>query len=45
MRPYLKMTNPSIGVFHVEGVHPDCTTVDQALEFRNGTKVKPTVLT
>ncbi len=44
-RPYLKMLNPSIGVYHVEGVHPDCLTVKQALEWRNGTKEIPIVLT
>lgn len=32
---YLKMENPSLpGVFHVEGVHPDCKTVMDALSFR-----------
>jgi hypothetical protein len=35
-RPYLKMRNPSIGVFHIEGVSPECRTVQQALNFRNG---------
>ena len=35
-RPYLKMLNPSIGVWHVEGVHPSCATVQQALNWRNG---------
>lgn len=34
-RPYLKMKNPSIGVYHVEGVHPRCRTVQQALNWRN----------
>jgi hypothetical protein len=34
-RPYLKMKNPSVGVWHVEGVHPDCRTVRQALKWRN----------
>ena len=33
-RPYLKMRNPSIGVWHVEGVHPSVTTVQQALNWR-----------
>ena len=33
-RPYLKMKNPSIGVYHLEGVHPDCATVQQALNWR-----------
>jgi len=31
---YLKMINPSIGVYHVEGVHPDCRTVDHAINWR-----------
>jgi hypothetical protein len=31
---YLKMRNPSIGVWHVEGVHPDCKTVQEALNWR-----------
>jgi len=43
--PYLKMKNPSIGCWHLEAVDKDCKTVDQALEWRNGTKEKPTVLT
>jgi len=44
-RPYLKMLNPSIGVWHVEGVHPNCRTVEDALNFRNGTLEKPIILT
>ena len=32
---YLKMTNPSIGVFHLEGVAPGTDTVDKALAWRN----------
>ncbi len=44
-RPYLKMLNPSIGTWHVDGVHPDCRTVENALEWRNGTKEAPVVLT
>ena len=44
-RPYLKMKNPSIGVFHIEGVHPDCQTVEQALNFRNKTVDRPSILT
>lgn len=44
-RPYLKMKNPSIGTYHIEGVHPDCKTVEDALNFRNGTKESPTILT
>lgn len=47
MRPYLKMRNPSIDTFHLEGVDPKCTTVKQALAWRNGTKTynPPEVLT
>jgi hypothetical protein len=44
-RPYLKMLNPSIGAYHIEGVHPDCKTVEAALNFRNGTVEKPLILT
>jgi len=45
-RAYLKMKNPSIGIYHVEGVHPGCDTVDKALNFRNsGIGTKPIVLT
>jgi hypothetical protein len=44
-RPFLKMRNPSVGVFHVEGVHPDCRTVREALAWRNGTDTPPSVLT
>lgn len=32
---YLKMVNPSIGCFHLEGVAPDITTVKDALLWRN----------
>jgi hypothetical protein len=35
-RPYLKMLNPSIGVYHIEGVAPECQTVRAALDWRNG---------
>jgi hypothetical protein len=34
--PYLKMRNPSIGVYHMEAVSQECRTVQQALNFRNG---------
>ena len=44
-RPYLKMKNPSIGVFHIEGVAPSCRTVQEALVWRNGTDERPVVLT
>lgn len=33
-RPYLKMRNPSVGCYHIEGVHPDCRTVQQAINWR-----------
>lgn len=44
-RPYLKMKNPSIGVYHIEGVSPECRTVKDAIKFRNGSDEKPSVLT
>ncbi|MDQ2855028.1 MAG: hypothetical protein M3R68_01770 [Acidobacteriota bacterium] len=44
-RPFLKMKNPSIGVYHIEGVSPECTTVAEALAWRNQSDVPPTVLT
>lgn len=33
-RPYLKMLNPSIKTWHVEGVHPTCRTVQEAINWR-----------
>ena len=44
-RPYLKMLNPSIGVWHAEGVLPICKTVAEALAWRNGTAEIPVALT
>jgi hypothetical protein len=44
-REYLKMKNPSIGVWHVEGVPPGTKTVKEALTFRNGTDLAPKILT
>jgi len=44
-RPYLKMKNPSLGVYVIEGVHPQCNTVLQALAWRNGEVDLPQVLT
>jgi len=44
IRPYLKMRNPSIATWHVEGVHPNCKTVADALKFRNGTTEVPSHL-
>ena len=35
---YLKMINPSIGCFHVEGIHPGLDTVEKALNWRNQQK-------
>lgn len=40
-RPYIKLRNPSIGVYHLEGVHPECRTLDAAFKFRNGTAEAP----
>ena len=45
VRPYLKMLNPSIGTYHIEGVHPNCKTVEQALNWRNQMEEEPIVLT
>jgi len=43
--PYLKMLNPSIGVWHMECVGQECHTVKEALTWRNQTALKPDVLT
>jgi hypothetical protein len=46
LRPYLKMHNPSCpDVWHVEGCEPSCKTVQEALNWRNGTDLKPEILT
>lgn len=34
-RIYIKMDNPSVPEVHIEAVHPDCRTVEQALNWRN----------
>ena len=35
LRPYLRMQNPSVPeLWHVEGVHPACETIQQALNYR-----------
>jgi hypothetical protein len=34
-RTYLKMQNPSVDEVHIEAVHPDCRSVQQALQWRN----------
>lgn len=44
-RPFLKMRNPSMGVYHIEGVAPECHTVAEALAWRNQSDVPPSVLT
>ena len=44
-RPYLKMLNPSIGTYHIEGVEPQIKTVEDAIVWRNGTKEEPVILT
>jgi len=44
-RPYLKMKNPSIATYHIEGVEPSIKTVDAALSWRNGSNDRPQVLT
>ena len=36
--PYLKMRNQTTGVYHLEGVSPDCQTIEDALAFRTGLK-------
>lgn len=33
-RRYLKMLNPSVHVWHLEAVHPDCQSVQEALNWR-----------
>jgi hypothetical protein len=45
IRPYLKMLNPSVGTYHIEGVSPECRTIEQALNWRNQTTEAPEVLT
>jgi hypothetical protein len=42
---HLKMLNPSTGTYHIEGVPPDTTTVEEALAFRNGRGDRPVRLT
>lgn len=45
-REFLKMKNPSIGTYHIEGVLPGTKTVKEALEWRNnGLKGSPILLT
>ena len=45
---YLKMRNPSIGVWHVEGIESECDTVEKAINWRAGNikdKWEPSILT
>ena len=46
-RPYLKMRNPSIQTYHIEGVHPSIKTCKEALAWRNQQKeyAAPDILT
>ena len=34
--PYLYMRNQTTGTYHLEGVHPNCRTVKEAMKFRMG---------
>ena len=43
--PYLKMKNPSIGVWHLEGVPKGTATVAEALRWRNQSDLTPVQLT
>lgn len=38
--PHLKMTNLTTGVYHLEGVSPECRNLEQALNFRMNGKHK-----
>lgn len=40
MPKFLKMRNPSIGVYHIEGVSNECNTVMEALNFRKPDDMK-----
>jgi len=43
--PYLAMRNPSTNIWHVEGIHEDCRTIDSALQWRNQSDKPPVKLT
>ena len=43
--PYLKMKNPSIGIWHLECVPQEIKTVEGALSWRNQTTLQPEQLT
>ncbi len=36
--PHLRMRNMTTGIYHLEGVHPSCRNLDQALNFRMKSK-------
>ena len=44
MRPFLKMRNPSIDAWHIEGVTLGIRSVAEAIAWRNGTSEKPVAL-
>jgi len=44
-RPYIKLENPSISCYHIEGLPPEVTSLEMAFNFRNGTNKKPLKLT
>ena len=41
IRPYIKLRHPGIGTYHVEGVHPECRTIESAFLFRNSRGAAP----
>jgi len=43
--PYLKMLNPSIGVWHMECVDKTCKTVKDAIRWRNQSELDPEIIT
>jgi len=44
-RPYIKLENPSISCYHIEGLPPEVSSLEMAFNFRNGTNKKPLKLT
>ena len=43
--PHLKMKNQTTGIWHVEGVHPGCKTIEEALAWRESNKHKHETIT
>lgn len=41
-KPYLKMKNPSVGQYHIEGVSEDCKNVEDAIKYRLDLNDMPT---